>query len=92
MWMVENEKPQDAVRALTALARFFRIGLSKGKTIITVRDEIEHVKNYLTIQKMRYKNKFEYYFEVEEEVLELSTLKLILQPIVENAVDFSSCG
>ena len=44
VWMVENEKPQDAVRALTALARFFRIGLSKGKTIITVRDEIEHVK------------------------------------------------
>ena len=86
VWMVENEKPQDAVRALTALARFFRIGLSKGKTIITVRDEIEHVKNYLTIQKMRYKNKFEYYFEVEEEVLELSTLKLILQPIVENAI------
>ena len=73
---------------LTALARFFRIGLSKGKTIITVRDEIEHVKNYLTIQKMRYKNKFEYYFEVEEEVLELSTLKLILQPIVENAVAY----
>lgn len=88
VWMVENEKPQDAVRALTALARFFRIGLSKGKTIITVRDEIEHVKNYLTIQKMRYKNKFEYYFEVEEEVLELSTLKLILQPIVENAVAY----
>lgn len=88
VWMVENEKPSDAVKALTALARFFRIGLSKGKTIISVQDEIEHVKNYLTIQKMRYKNKFEYHIEVEEEVRQLSSLKLILQPIVENAISY----
>lgn len=88
VWMVENEKPQDAVRALTALARFFRIGLSKGRTIIPVRDELEHVKSYLTIQKMRYKNKFEYRMEAGEEVLEMSTLKLILQPLVENSVAY----
>ncbi len=54
--MIENEKQADAVKVVTALARFFRISLSRGKSIITVRDEIEHVRNYLTIQHMRFKN------------------------------------
>lgn len=86
VWMIENEQQQDAARAVTALARFFRISLSKGKNIIRVQDEIEHVRNYLTIQKMRYKNRFEYEIEVEEEVKQLATIKLILQPLVENAI------
>ena len=50
VWMIENERKQEAVKVVTALARFFRISLSKGKSIITVRDELEHVRNYLTIQ------------------------------------------
>ena len=86
VWMIENEKQGDAVRAVTALARFFRISLSKGKSIITVADELEHVRNYLMIQHMRYKNKFTYSIEADEEVLELASLKLILQPLVENAI------
>ena len=57
----ENEKQSEAVKAVTALARFFRISLSKGKSIIPVRDELEHVRNYLMIQHMRYKNKFSYF-------------------------------
>lgn len=88
VWLVENNKPRDAVRALTALARFFRIGLNKGKTIISVADEVEHVRNYLTIQKMRYVNKFEYFIEVDEQVQNMSSLKLILQPMVENAIGY----
>lgn len=86
VWMIENEKQSEAVKAVTALARFFRISLSKGKSIITVSDELEHVRNYLMIQHMRYKNKFTYSIEAEEEVLELSSLKLMLQPLVENAI------
>ena len=86
VWMIENEKRQDAVRAVTALARFFRISLSKGKTGIRVEDELEHVRNYLMIQSMRYKNKFTYIIEAEEDTLELGTLKLVLQPLVENAI------
>lgn len=86
VWMIENEKQGDAVRAVTALARFFRISLSRGKSIITVADELEHVRNYLMIQHMRYKNKFTYSIEADEEVLELASLKLILQPLVENAI------
>lgn len=86
VWMIENEKQSEAVKVVTALARFFRISLSKGKSIIPVRDELEHVRNYLMIQHMRYKNKFTYAIEADEDVLELASLKLMLQPLVENAI------
>lgn len=86
VWMVENEKKAEAVKVITALARFFRISLSKGKSIITLRDELEHVRNYLMIQQMRFKNKFTFLIEAEEGVLDLASLKLMLQPIAENAV------
>ena len=86
VWMIENEKKQEAVKVVTALARFFRISLSKGKSIITVRDELEHVRSYLTIQQMRFKNKFSYEIKAGEEVMELACLKLMLQPLVENAI------
>ena len=86
VWMIENERQSEAVKAVTALARFFRISLSKGKSIIPVRDELEHVRNYLMIQSMRYKNKFTYSIEAGEGVEELASLKLMLQPLVENAI------
>lgn len=86
VWMIENEQKQEAVKVVTALARFFRISLSKGKSIITVKDELEHVRNYLTIQQMRFKNKFLYRIEAGEDVMDLVSLKLMLQPLVENAI------
>lgn len=86
VWMIENEKQSEAVKVVTALARFFRISLSKGKSIIPVRDELEHVRNYLMIQHMRYKNKFTYTIDAKDDVLELASLKLMLQPLVENAI------
>lgn len=86
VWMIENEQKQEAVKVVTALARFFRISLSKGKSIITVKDELEHVRNYLMIQQMRFKNKFEYKIEAKEDVMNLVSLKLMLQPLVENAI------
>ncbi len=86
VWMIENEQKQEAVKVVTALARFFRISLSKGKSIIPVRDELEHVRNYLMIQQMRFKNKFTYEIEAGEDVMELACLKLLLQPLVENAI------
>ena len=86
VWMIENGRPEDAARAVTALARFFRISLSKGRNIIPVRDELEHVSNYLLIQEMRYKNKFHYRIEAGDGVADLSTIKLVVQPIVENAI------
>jgi len=86
IWMIENERYDGAVTMVTALARLFRISLSKGKNIITVADELEHVRNYLTIQKMRYKNKFSYEITAEPETLPCATIKLIVQPLVENAI------
>ena len=86
VWQIENEKQSEAVHTVTALARFFRLSLGKGKNIVTVRAEIDHVKNYLMIQHMRFKNKFDYEFDIDDSVLELSSLKLMLQPLVENAI------
>jgi two-component system sensor histidine kinase YesM len=86
VWMIENEKQADAVKAVTALARFFRISLSGGRSIIPVQDELEHVRNYLMIQHMRYKNRFSYSIEAGDDVPGLASLKLVLQPLVENAI------
>lgn len=86
VWMTENGRTQEAVIMLTALARFFRISLSRGSSIITLADELEHAKHYLTIQKMRYKNKFTADITVEPGLESLYTVKLIIQPILENAI------
>lgn len=86
IWMIENENYDGAIIMVTALARFFRISLSKGKNVITVRDELEHARNYLTIQNIRYKNKFSYSIEADEETLYLTSIKLIIQPLIENAI------
>ncbi len=86
VWMTENNRTQDAVIMITSLARFFRISLSRGSNIIPVADELEHVRHYLIIQKMRYKNKFSANFLVEDGVEKCYTIKLIQQPILENAI------
>ena len=86
VWMAENGKSQDVIVMVTALAKLFRISISKGKNIISVREEIEHAKNYLIIQNIRYKNKFKYSIEAAPEILELQTMKLIIQPLIENAI------
>jgi len=86
IWMAENGKHQEVVKMVTALARLFRISISRGRNVITVKEELAHAENYLTIQQMRYKDQFEYTFDVDETVLEYKTMKLILQPIIENAI------
>lgn len=86
VWMIENEEKEDAAKVVTALARFFRISLSKGKTMITLEEELEHVYHYLTIQQLRYRHKFAYDIKISDGVKSLYTLKLIVQPLVENAI------
>jgi len=86
VWMVESERYQEAISMVTALANLFRISLSKGKNIITIREEIEHAQNYLYIQKIRYKNRFQIKIDIEPEIYECSTIKLIVQPLLENAI------
>ena len=82
----EEHGAHEVVHILGALANLFRIGLSKGKEMISVREELEHVKSYLTIQKARYEDKLSYEVRYDENILNYSVLKLILQPLVENAI------
>ena len=86
VWLAENDRNEDVITTVVALARFFRISISKGKTFIPVGSEIDHIKNYLTIQKIRYADKFEFRFDVEEDIKDQLVMKLILQPLVENAI------
>jgi len=86
MWLIENNKNIEAGEMVVALARLFRIGISNDSEVIPVRDEIEHVSNYLLIQNIRYADSFEYEFDIDEATLDIKTMKLILQPIVENCI------
>lgn len=86
VWLIENKKNEEAEEMVVALARLFRIGISKETEVIPVREELEHVRNYLLIQSIRYADSFDYEFRVDDGVLELETLKLILQPVVENSI------
>jgi two-component system sensor histidine kinase YesM len=86
IWMAEAKQTDQVIEIVRALSSFFRISLSKGKDWITVGEEIERTRSYLTIQKMRYRDIMDYEIEVDQEVLDNTILKLILQPLVENAV------
>jgi two-component system sensor histidine kinase YesM len=86
VWLAENERSEDVITTVVALARFFRISISKGKNFISVKDEISHIRNYLTIQKIRYIDKFEYKIEIDKGIYNYKVMKLILQPLVENAI------
>lgn len=86
VWMIEGERYQEAICMVTDLASLFRISLSKGKNIIPIRDEISHARNYMNIQKIRYKDKFSIEYEIEEEIYDYATVKLIIQPLLENAI------
>lgn len=86
IWMVESERYEEAISMVTALANLFRISLSKGKTIITIKDEFNHAINYSNIQKVRFKNKFNVTFMLNEEIESYLTIKLIIQPLLENAI------
>ena len=85
-WLVRKGNTEKATEMISALTTFFRIGLSKGRDIITVREELEHVRSYLVIQKIRYENQFEYSFYVNPETENYFVPKLMLQPLVENAL------
>ena len=85
-WMVEAKKNLDAVFMISELAKLLRISLSKGRTVIRISDEIQHSRSYMNIQKVRYKERFQIEFDIDEEINEYCTVKLIVQPILENAI------
>ena len=86
VWLVEGNSPDKAVNMVVSLSDFFRIVLSKGKDIITIREEEQHVRSYLEIQQVRYRDILEYDISIPEELYGYKILKLTLQPIVENSL------
>jgi len=86
VWMAEASRTAEVIEIVRALSSFFRIALSKGKDWISIRQEIEHVTSYLTIQRMRYRDILDYRIEVDEDILDATILKLTVQPLVENAL------
>lgn len=85
-WMCEQGKTPEAVKMVGALAKLFRISISRGKELIPIADELNHAKSYLVIQSYRYKNQFTYEFDVEEGISSYLCNKITLQPIIENAI------
>jgi len=85
-WMCEQNRNDDAVKMIHALARLFRISISGGGALIPISKEIEHAQSYLQIQKYRYKKHFTYTFHVDPDCLKYYCNKITLQPILENAI------
>ncbi len=86
IWLAEAGDDEGVIKLVTALAKLFRISISKGHEIITIEEEIEHVRNYLIIQQMRYVDKFTFNISLPDNLKNKPTIKLILQPIVENSI------
>ena len=86
VWLAESGSTDEVVHITRALSDFFRISLSQGRDWIDVREEVRHVRGYLTIQKVRYRDILEYEIDIPEDVQEGLILKLLLQPLVENAI------
>lgn len=84
--LCELDESKEASAMVLALSNFFRTGLSRGEDVITIDTEINHVKNYLVIQHMKYGDKFEYEIEIAPDIRDCRILKLTLQPLVENAL------
>ena len=85
-WMCEAGRNEDAVEMVNALARLFRISISRGHELIPIEKELQHAQSYLHIQNFRYKNQFRYQFDVDEACLSYYCNKITLQPIIENAI------
>ncbi|MFD2804671.1 sensor histidine kinase [Litchfieldia salsa] len=85
-WMAIMNNNQDIAKIAVALSQSFKLSLNSGEDLIPVSRELEHISHYVTIQNIRFHNRFHYEENVEEELKELRILKLLLQPIVENAI------
>lgn len=86
IFLAESNRNDEVKSIVRALSNFFRTTLSKGQDFITVREEIEHVRSYLVIQKIRYRDILDFEIEAQEDMLDAPILKLLLQPLVENAL------
>ncbi len=86
IWMAEFQDHQKVVDITKALSNYFRLSLNAGEEIVTLRQELEHVRQYLFIQKERYGDKLDYHIDELDGIPELTLPKIVLQPLVENAI------
>ena len=86
IWMAESGKNEEVVQMTSALAKLLHQSISNEDEIVTVEREIEYTRNYLAIQKLRYRDQLEYIIDIDEEVLHRKIVKLVIQPLVENAL------
>jgi two-component system sensor histidine kinase YesM len=86
IYLAQENKYMEIEDSVKALAKFYRLSLSKGKEVIALEDELAHVSAYINIQNIRYENKIEFIIDIDDYLLEFSILKITLQPIVENAI------
>lgn len=86
IWMAEGKKNEEVVLMTASLARLLRQSISNEDEIVPVGQEVEYARSYLTIQKMRYKDKLEFEINVEPSIMRVPIIKLVLQPIIENAI------
>ncbi|SHJ65436.1 two-component system, sensor histidine kinase YesM [Dethiosulfatibacter aminovorans DSM 17477] len=86
VWMAEAEMNREVVEMTDSLAKLFRIIINRGDEFVTVAQEIEHIESYLKIQKLRYGEKLNYEIKADPSLLSLRIVKIIIQPIVENAI------
>ncbi len=86
VWLAEGSDQAKVVSMVESLSDFFRTSLNEGKDIITIREEMQHVRSYLQIQQVRYQDILEYEIDVPESILNFSIPKISVQPLVENAL------
>lgn len=85
-WMIEAHRNKEAVVMISELAKLLRVSLSRGKTIISIGDELQHSRSYMNIQRVRYKERFKVEFLIDEEIKNYCIVKLVIQPLLENAI------
>ena len=86
VWLAEGHRDEEVVSITRAFSDFFRISLNRGNEWVRVQDEFKHIESYLTIQKIRYRDILDYSVKYEQEMEQKIMLKLLLQPLVENAL------
>ncbi|MFC0472293.1 sensor histidine kinase [Halalkalibacter kiskunsagensis] len=85
-WMAVKVKAKKIAKMAISLSKLFKLTLNDGNHITTIAKEVEQVKSYLEIQNIRFDNKIKYFIDVDPSIFDEEIIKLVLQPIVENAI------
>ena len=84
--VMETGRTPEAIEMVQALAKLFRLSINNGDYFLTVEQEMDYARNYLTIQQVRYKKRFKYELYMDESIKDLPCPKIILQPLIENSL------